>query len=122
LAQAITAAGAVAGVAINPGTTVEMVRPLIPFVGMVTIMSVNPGFSGQKFLEPSLERIAAVRTMIREAGREGQVLIQVDGGVDATTVGRVVAHGASVLVAGQGVYGASDRARAVADLKRAGRA
>jgi ribulose-phosphate 3-epimerase len=102
---------------LNPGTAIELVRPVLPFIGVVTVMSVNPGFSGQKFLTQSIARIAAVRKMIADEGLDGKVLIEVDGGVDTSTAGDIVAAGASILVAGNGVYGMTDRAKAIGGFK-----
>lgn len=88
------------GVAVNPGTPVEAVEPVLDDVDLVLVMSVNPGFGGQKFLPSSVGRVAQVRGMI---GRR-EVSIQVDGGVDRTTAAPLVAAGADVLVAGSAVF------------------
>lgn len=88
------------GVAVNPGTPVEAVEPVLDDVHLVLVMSVNPGFGGQKFLPSSVGRVAQVRGMI---GRR-EVSIQVDGGVDRTTAAPLVAAGADVLVAGSAVF------------------
>jgi ribulose-phosphate 3-epimerase len=101
--QAIRAAGARAGVALNPGTPVEAVHEILPFVDLVLVMSVNPGFGGQRFIEQSLGKIRRVRAMLDTNGRSGADL-QVDGGVTPDNVRAVVEAGASVTVAGFAVY------------------
>ncbi len=98
--QAIRAAGPAAGVAINPGTPAEAVRPLLELVDLVCVMGVNPGFGGQGFIESQLDTIARVRTMIGPR----QIRVMLDGGVSVDTAGRAVAAGADVLVAGSAVF------------------
>jgi ribulose-phosphate 3-epimerase len=118
LLQAIQGAGAKAGVAINPGTSLEVLRPLIPNLDIINVMSVNPGFGGQAFIPESIGRIADVAAMIAAAGRQDQVLIEVDGGINAETAPLVVAAGARVLVAGSYVFNHKDRRQAIATLKK----
>ena len=98
--QAIRATGARAGVALNPGTSPEAVGYVLDLCDMVLVMSVNPGFGGQKFIPSSVEKIARLREMIGER----PIHIQVDGGVDPVTAPLVVAAGADVLVAGSAVF------------------
>lgn len=98
--QAIRAAGCKAGVAINPGTPASAVGPVLDLVDMVLVMSVNPGFGGQSFVEGALSQIAAVREMIGNR----PIHIQVDGGVTPETAPSIVAAGADVLVAGSAVF------------------
>ncbi len=98
--QAIRAAGCRAGVALNPGTPASAVAPLLDLVDMVLVMSVNPGFGGQSFIEGALGQISAVREMIGNR----PIHIQVDGGVTPQTAPAVVAAGADVLVAGSAVF------------------
>ncbi len=98
--QTIRALGKRAGVALNPGTPAAMVEPLLELADLVLVMTVNPGFGGQSFLDSTLETVARVKAMI--AGRA--IDIQVDGGVDADTVGRAAAAGANVFVAGNAVF------------------
>jgi ribulose-phosphate 3-epimerase len=88
-----------AGVAINPATSVEDLREILPYVDLVNVMTVEPGFGGQKFIQGSPEKIRRLRALSPE------VEIEVDGGIDASTAPLVVAAGASVLVAGSSVYG-----------------
>jgi ribulose-phosphate 3-epimerase len=97
--QTIHELGAQAGVAINPATSVEDLREILPYVELVNVMTVEPGFGGQKFIPGSPEKIRRLRTM------SSSVEIEVDGGIDASTAPMVVAAGASVLVAGNSVYG-----------------
>ena len=96
---AIKEAGARAGVAINPATPVEALREIMPYIDLVNVMTVEPGFGGQKFIPGSPEKIRRVRALSSE------VEIEVDGGIDATTAPLVVKAGATVLVAGSSVFG-----------------
>jgi ribulose-phosphate 3-epimerase len=97
--QAIKDLGAKAGVAINPATSVEALREILPYITTVNVMTVEPGFGGQKFISHSPEKIRRVRAMAPK------VEIEVDGGIDAKTAPLVVKAGASVLVAGSAVFG-----------------
>ncbi len=101
--QQIRELGKKAGVTLNPGTPLEAMRPVLADVDLVLIMSVNPGFGGQKFIPHSLERIRTVRRWLDEIGSAAE--LQVDGGVSATNARAVVAAGASNLVAGSAVFG-----------------
>ncbi|MHC1750414.1 MAG: ribulose-phosphate 3-epimerase [Cellulosilyticaceae bacterium] len=102
--QRIHELGMKAGVALNPGTPVSMLEPILQDIDMVLIMSVNPGFGGQKFIPYSLTKIKQVREMIVTSGRD--ILLEVDGGVDLTNVETVVSAGANVIVAGSAVFNA----------------
>lgn len=117
LIQTIRAEGAKAGIAIDPGTPLVDVEPLIPFVDVITIMSVNPGFGGQSFIPQSLERIKELTAMIKRYGRENDIIIQVDGGIDDKNVSKVVQAGARMIVAGSFVYGAKDRRAQIEKLR-----
>src|SRR5438309_11289937 len=97
--QTIKELGAKAGVAVNPATPVEDLREILPYVELVNVMTVEPGFGGQKFIPHSPEKIRRVRALSKE------IEIEVDGGIDARTAPLVVAAGATVLVAGNSVYG-----------------
>lgn len=101
--QQIHDLGLKAGVAINPGTSVSQLEPVIGDVDMVLVMSVNPGFGGQKFIPYSLEKLKQVKAMAEKAGRT-DLLIQVDGGVTLTNVEEIIEAGANVLVAGSSVF------------------
>jgi ribulose-phosphate 3-epimerase len=105
--QSIRDAGARAGVAINPATSVEAIREILPYVDLVLVMSVNPGFGGQRFIEGTLRKVEAVRNLLDREGR-AEVELQVDGGVTPQTIGSVAAAGATCVVAGYAVYNAED--------------
>jgi ribulose-phosphate 3-epimerase len=113
--RAIRAAGARAGLGINPGTAVEPYADLLPEVDMLLLMTVEPGFGGQHFLDLVLPKIRRARALIGD--REGSVWLQVDGGVDDETIGRCAEAGADMFVAGSAVFGATDPAAAVMDLR-----
>lgn len=115
--QLIRDGGAKAGIAVNPATPAEALSTAIEFCDYVLMMTVNPGFGGQKFIAPVLPKIARLAEMIRNRGLN--VEIEVDGGVDATTVSRVVGAGASLLVAGSAVFGQPDRPAAIQALRTA---
>jgi len=100
--QRIKALGKKAGVSLNPGTPAKMLDYLIDDIDIVLVMSVNPGFGGQSFIDSQLRKIEAVRKMIDKTGRE--IALEADGGVDATTAPRVIAAGADVLVAGTATF------------------
>lgn len=114
---AIRDAQLLAGVAINPGTPVTQVFDVLELVDLVLVMTVNPGWGGQKFIEQSLPRIEAVRNEIARRGLA--VHLQVDGGITAETAKRTVAAGATSLVAGTSVLGQKDRRAAIAALRQA---
>ena len=98
--QAIRASGRRAGLALNPGTSVEVAGPLLDLVDLVCIMTVNPGFGGQKFIHAQVAQIARLRAMIGDR----PIHIEIDGGVDPSTAPLVAAAGADVLVAGSAVF------------------
>ena len=100
--QSIVEAGMRPGVALNPATPVEMVHEIVPYVDLVLVMSVNPGFGGQSFIPESLSKIGRVRALIDEADRA--IELQVDGGVSPRTIASVAQAGATVVVAGSAVY------------------
>lgn len=115
--RAIRAAGARAGLAINPGTPVEPCAELLPEFDMLLLMTVEPGFGGQHFLDLVLPKLRRARELI--GGRDSSIWLQVDGGVDMGTVGRCAEAGADMFVAGSAVYGAADPAAAVQELREA---
>lgn len=117
LLQQIKAAGARAGVALNPGTPLSAVDPVLGDLDLVLIMTVNPGFGGQAFIESQLPKIERLAGMIRE--RRLDVDIQVDGGIDPGTAPRVVAAGARELVAGSAIFSADVSTEAAARRLRA---
>ena len=104
-----------AGVALNPASPLCLVEEILPDVDMVLLMSVNPGFGGQSFIETTVSKIARLRKMIDDAGLN--IEIQVDGGINDKTSRLVRNAGATVLVAGSYVYGAADTKAAIASLK-----
>jgi ribulose-phosphate 3-epimerase len=113
--RAIRAAGARAGLAINPATPVEPYADLLAEFDMLLLMTVEPGFGGQHFLDLVLPKLRRARELI--GGRDSSVWLQVDGGVDHETIGRCAEAGADVFVAGSAVFGMTDPAAAVADLR-----
>jgi len=100
--QAIRDLGAKPGVTLNPATSLETVREILPYVDQVLVMTVNPGFGGQSFIPTMTDKIARLAAMIAATGRE--VDIEVDGGIDPTTAPMVVGAGATVLVAGTNIF------------------
>ncbi|PTA69119.1 ribulose-phosphate 3-epimerase [Deinococcus arcticus] len=115
--QQIKELGKKAGVTLNPGTPLETLRPVLAEVDLVLIMSVNPGFGGQKFIPQSLERIRTVRRWLDELGSPAE--LQVDGGVGAANARAAVHAGASNLVAGSAVYGRDGAAAGLDRLREA---
>jgi ribulose-phosphate 3-epimerase len=107
--------GMKAGVAINPHTPVSLLENTLPFIDMVLIMTVNPGFGGQIFIEESYNKIRELRKMINKRGLN--VLIQVDGGVDTTNAEELVKAGVNVLVAGNAVFSSPDPEETIKRLK-----
>jgi ribulose-phosphate 3-epimerase len=107
--------GKKAGAVLNPATPLESLRWVLPDLDFVLIMSVNPGFGGQQFIDASIEKIRALRAMIDQQGLN--VLIQIDGGVNNRTVRAVSMAGADVLVAGSAIFGATDYRQAIETLK-----
>lgn len=107
--------GMKAGVVLNPHTPVALLQDIITEVDLVLIMSVNPGFGGQKFIETTYGRIKQLKKMITESG--SSALIEVDGGVDLKNAPLLIAAGADVLVAGNTVFGSSDPMQTIAQLK-----
>jgi len=113
--QQIKAAGCKVGIALNPGTPLAMIEEILPDVDMVLIMTVNPGFGGQKFIESQLEKIHMLYHTIKDMGFTCD--IEVDGGINAETSKLVQEAGANVLVAGSAVYGAEDVAAAIKAIR-----
>ena len=124
----IRRAGALAGVALNPDTPAEILKPLYGCFDVVMVMSVHPGFAGQSFISTCAQKIASLaadRAAMREnpvvtpAESAADFLIEVDGGIDTLTISSAVEAGADMLVAGNAVFGAADPLRALADLRSA---
>jgi ribulose-phosphate 3-epimerase len=113
--QEIHQAGMKAGVTLNPATPVSVLQDIICDVDMVLLMSVNPGFGGQKFIENTIQKVKRLRQLINESG--SKALIEVDGGVQDTTAPRLVEAGCDVLVSGSYVFKASDPEKVIKELR-----
>jgi ribulose-phosphate 3-epimerase len=107
--------GMKAGVAINPHTSVTLLKNTLPFVDMILIMTVNPGFGGQSFIHESYSKIKELRKMIDEGGYN--VLIEVDGGIDTSNASKLVETGVDVLIAGNSVFSSKDPVEIIRRLK-----
>ena len=114
--QHLRSAGMKCGVALNPATPVSSLSCVAAQLDMILIMSVNPGFGGQKFIPYSLDKIREARALLDSVGNT-EAVVEVDGGVNADTVQAVKEAGATFLVAGSAVFGAADRAAAIAALR-----
>lgn len=112
--NAVREAGAKAGVAINPATPLVMLEEALPYCDFVLLMSVNPGFGGQKFVPTSMDKLRRLRRMIDDRGLNTR--IEIDGGIGEENILEVVEAGAEILVAGSAVYGKDDPAAAVREL------
>jgi len=114
---AIRAAGAQAGIAINPATSLAALEEAIKFVDFVLVMSVNPGFGGQEFISSSLDKVRRLRKMLDERGSKAR--IEIDGGIDQDNVAEVAGAGAEIIVSGSAIFGAPDPAVALRELREA---
>jgi len=116
--QMIRAAGKKAGVSLNPGSPVSLIEPILGDVDLILVMSVNPGFGGQSFIQSQLAKMRQVRDLIDRSGR--QIELEVDGGVNGQTAQLAVEAGADVLVAGTAVFGGGPSlyAQNISNLKR----
>jgi ribulose-phosphate 3-epimerase len=106
--------GALAGIAINPATPLSALDESLQFADFILLMSVNPGFGGQKFISSSVNKLRRLRSMIEE--RKLATRIEIDGGVDRTNISEIASAGAEIIVAGSAVFGAPDPAQAVREL------
>lgn len=113
--QAIKQAGMKAGVALNPHTPVSVLEDIIQDIDLVCVMSVNPGFGGQKFIENTYTKVSALASLIKRKG--ASTLIEIDGGVTDINAQKLVAAGADVLVAGSYIFGAQDPTATIKHLK-----
>ena len=113
--QEIHDAGMKAGVTLNPSTPVSVLEDIIGDLDMVLLMSVNPGFGGQKFIENTIQKVQRLRKLIDQSG--SKALIEIDGGVQAETAPRLVAAGADVLVAGSYVFGSQNPEQVISALR-----
>ena len=115
LLPAIKKLGCKAGAVINPPTPVEKILPYIETADFILVMTVNPGFGGQKMIGDCLEKIATIKRMAKERGIE--IPVEVDGGVNAETIGKTIASGADIIVAGSAVFGSKNYAEAISALR-----
>lgn len=115
--MSIKAAGAEAGIVINPATAVESIVEALPYADYVLVMSVNPGFGGQRFIPTAIDKLRRLRQMIEE--RKLKTRIEIDGGVDLENIASVVAAGAEIIVAGSAVFGTNNPEAAVKELREA---
>ncbi len=116
--QLIRSLGKKAGVVLNPATPVEMITNVLDMVDIIMVMTVNPGFGGQAFIASQLSKIATLRRMIDDSGRN--IILQVDGGITPATAPGALAAGADCLIAGTAVFGAPDYRQAIDALRAAG--
>lgn len=116
LSKAIRKSGSRAGLSIKPNTSANVIQGLVEHFDQILVMSVEPGFGGQSFIETSLEKIAAVRTLID--ARSPSTWLQVDGGIDLATIATASAAGADTFVAGSSVFGSKDRNGMIAQLRQ----
>jgi ribulose-phosphate 3-epimerase len=114
--QLIHEHGCKSGLVFNPATPLSWLEHLLDKVDLVLLMSVNPGFGGQQFIESTLPKIAAVRALIDRAGRP--IRLEVDGGVKVGNIGKIAAAGADTFVAGSAIFGAGDYAATIAAMRR----
>jgi ribulose-phosphate 3-epimerase len=121
LISRIHAAGRKAGLSLNPGTPVTTVLPFLPELDLVLVMSVHPGFGGQSFIASAVDKVAAIAASAEAAGRDAAaaspLIIEVDGGINTQTAPQVSAAGATLLVAGNAIFGASDPQAALQALR-----
>lgn len=108
--------GMMAGVALNPSTPISMLEDVIADIDMVLLMSVNPGFGGQKFIENTINKTRRLKQLIKESG--SKALIEVDGGVNATTAPRLVGAGADILVSGSYIFKSPDPIKTISELSQ----
>jgi ribulose-phosphate 3-epimerase len=111
----IHSCGAKAGISVKPGTPVGMIKELVPYVDMVLIMTVEPGFGGQGFIHETLKKVSMVKALADGAGKK--IHIEVDGGINNKTAAECRNAGADVLVSGSYLFGAQDMSKAVASIK-----
>jgi ribulose-phosphate 3-epimerase len=108
--------GKKAGAVLNPATSLTTLDEILPDLDLVMLMSVNPGFGGQSFIRPSLEKVRRLRAMIETVGRP--IGIEVDGGVSPATIAEIAAAGANIFVAGSAVFGHRDYGSIISELKK----
>ena len=107
--------GCLAGLALNPGTSPDCLRYLLPSLDLVLVMTVNPGFGGQKMIPECLDKIAEIRAMLDRAG--SKAMLEVDGGANTVTAAEMMRRGADVIVAGSALFGADDAKAFISSLR-----
>ncbi|MCY4142395.1 MAG: ribulose-phosphate 3-epimerase [Gammaproteobacteria bacterium] len=107
--------GAKAGIVVNPGTSLDVVLPMLEEADLLLIMSVNPGFGGQKFISSSIEKVRTAKIVLQEL--EHEVRLEIDGGVTVENIGALAAAGADMFVAGSSIFGKEDYCQAIADMR-----
>lgn len=112
--------GAMAGVSVNPSTPIALLREIVPVADLILVMSVNPGFGGQSFIDASIRRLDELCALCQEM--DARPLIEVDGGINKKTAAQVCAHGARLLVAGNAVFNTPDPATSMEAIRAAGKA
>jgi ribulose-phosphate 3-epimerase len=115
--QRIRELGCAVGVAVNPATSLEAVREAVPYLDLLLVMTVNPGFGGQEFIETSVDKIARARSMLDDA--RSRAVLEVDGGISRETIGRVREAGADTFVAGHAIFSAKDPRNEIGALRAA---
>lgn len=115
LLNTIRSYGIKAGVSINPATSISVLDPVLDYTDLVLVMSVNPGFGGQKFMEDSVEKVKTLKALQKNRS----FLIEIDGGIGPSNVARLAKAGVDIFVAGNSIFGQKDRARALASLRDA---
>jgi ribulose-phosphate 3-epimerase len=113
----IKVAGKKAAISLKPATPAGVLKPFLPYLDMILVMTVEPGFGGQKFMTDMMPKVSEIREMIRLGGYD--IDVQVDGGINAETTKIAAAAGANVLVAGSSIFGAADVAKAISDIRTA---
>jgi ribulose-phosphate 3-epimerase len=114
--QTIQSLGCKVGISVNPDTSIDMIKDIIPLVDLVLIMSVHPGFGGQQFISTVLPKIKQVRTIIDQTDQ--QIYLEVDGGINDKTAGHAIEYGADVLVAGSYIFNHDTYQQAIQALKK----
>ena len=111
----IRAGGAKAGVALNPGTPIASIENLLDLIDLILVMSVNPGFGGQKFIDSSLDKLRTTKQLVNE--RDLDICIEVDGGITVDNIGAVCAAGADMFVAGSAIFGSNDYTQTIEAMR-----
>ncbi|SHE60661.1 ribulose-5-phosphate 3-epimerase [Seinonella peptonophila] len=109
--------GVQAGVVLNPATPISSIEPVLSDVDFILLMTVNPGFGGQSFIEQVIPKVGALRSMLDEKGLQ-HVEIEIDGGINEQTASLVTKQGATILVAGSAIFGQADRKQVISELRR----